>query len=558
MSLLSIGTSGLITAQTSLSTTSHNISNINTDGFIRQRTQNVTQTPEFRGGFFVGSGVTVGGVERIYDSFIAENVRTFRSQEQQQATVLGFARQVDDLLGSPELSLSKGLEGFFDAVQEVSNDPTSVSTRQVLLTQADILANRFNTLDTQLDGLKDQVNSNLATNVLDVNVLSKGIAELNQAIFEASAGGSAVPNDLLDQRDQLINQLSSFVSVSTLNDANGAINVLVGSGQGLVIGNSSINLSIVPNGADPTLNDIAYGPSAINITNQINGGSLGGLLSVRADVIVPAQTELDALAVGFVTALNDQHQKGITLNGTIGGNLFLPTAADAGTIRIAITDPRDLAVAFPVATTTAVANTGSGQVDITSIDATLPITLPYLAANVTLTFNSTTNQYTVADGTDTATFAYNPATQSGIQVDLTTVTAAFTTPVELTITASGVPANGDVITIGNSSAVGDNRNALALASLQTTKLLSAGTQTFGDAYGITVANVATRTNQAEIGQQIQQGLLNQTVARFEEKSGVNLDEEAANLLKFQQAYQAASQIITVSNTVFNTLLQAIR
>lgn len=557
MSLLSIGTSALTTAQTSLSTTSHNISNINTEGYNRQRTDRVTQIPSFEGTYFLGSGVTVGGVERVFDQFLAEQVRTFTSQEQQLDTVLTFARQVDDLLGSPELSLSKGLEGFFEAVQEVSNNPTSVATRQVVLAKAEILANQFNTLNTQLDGFKDQVNSNLATDVKDVNTLSKGIAELNKTIFEASAGGSVIPNDLMDQRDQLINELSSLVSVSTITDTNGLENVFIGNGQALVVGGSSIDLSIIPNGVDPTLNDIGYGSSAVNVTSQISGGSLGGLLSVRSDIILAAQTELDTLASGFVTAMNDQHQKGITLNGIFGGDLFTPAVATAGTITLAVTDPRDLAVAFPVATTTSVTNSGSGQVDITSIDATPPITPPYLAANVTLTFNSTTNQYTVADGTDTTTFAYNPASQSGLQVDLGALTAAWTTPVELTVTVSGVPADTDVITIGNSTAVGDNRNALALAELQTTKLLSAGTQTFGDAYGITVANVATRTNQADIGQEIQQGLLDQTSLRYQSKSGVNLDEEAANLIKFQQSYQAAAQIITVSNTVFNALLQAV-
>lgn len=237
--------------------------------------------------------------------------------------------------------------------------------------------------------------------------------------------------------------------------------------------------------------------------------------------------------------------------------MFLPAASDAGSIRLAITDPRDLAVAFPVATTTSSLNAGTGQVEVASIDGTPPLTLPYLAANVTLTFNSTTNQYTVADGTDTATFAYDPASQSGLQVDIGALTAAWTTPVDLTVEVSGVPANADVFTLGNSSAVGDNRNALALADLQTTKLLSGSTQTFGDAYGVIVANVATRTNQADISQKTQQGLLDQTVLRYESVSGVNLDEEAANLIKFQQAYQAAAQIITVSNTVFNALINAV-
>jgi flagellar hook-associated protein 1 FlgK len=128
---------------------------------------------------------------------------------------------------------------------------------------------------------------------------------------------------------------------------------------------------------------------------------------------------------------------------------------------------------------------------------------------------------------------------------------------ELTLVLNGIPANGDVITIGNSSSIGDNRNALALADLQITKTLNGGTQSFADAYGVTVANVATRTHQADIGQKTQQGLLDQVKLRQESLSGVNLDEEAANLIKYQQSYQAASQIITVSNTIFEALMRAV-
>jgi flagellar hook-associated protein 1 len=555
MSMLNIGVTALAATQSALSTTSNNISNINTEGYNRQRAEFGTQEPDFNGTYYIGSGVKVETVKRLFDDFLATQVRTFTSQESQADTVLNFARQIDDLLGSDALSLSSGLEGFFNAVNEVANDPTSISTRQVLLTQAEILATRFNTLSQQLDGFKEQVDNNLETNVTDVNNISQGIAELNQAILEASGGNSVPPNTLLDRRDKLITDLSSLVSVTTVPDSNGSIGVFVGNGQALVLGSTAIKLSIVPNTVDPTLNDIGYGPTNINVTKQIVGGSLGGLLAVRSDIILSSQAELDTLAASVTKVMNEQHRKGITLTGAFGADLF--TGSDAGAIRLAVTDPRDLAIAFPVATTTSALNTGTGQIEVSTIDGVPPLTLPYLAANVTLTFDNTTNQYTVADGTDTATFAYDPSSQSGLQVDIGALTAAWTTPVELTIKVSGVPANTDVFTLGNSSAVGDNRNALALASIQTTKILNGGTQTFGSAYGVVVANVATRTNQADIGQRTQQGLLDQTVLRYESVSGVNLDEEAANLIKFQQSYQAAAQIISVSNTIFNALINVV-
>ena len=570
MSMLNIGTSALLTTQASLSTTSHNISNVNTDGYNRQRVTQATQVPNFEGGYYIGSGVTVSSVERIFDSFLADQVRIFTSQEKSFDTFSTFASQVDDLLGAPELSLSSGLQGFFDAVQDVADDPTSIPARQVMLTEADTLAKRFNTLDTQLNAFNEQVNINLDAAVKDVNIISKGIAQLNQAITEASGGAGVAPNDLMDQRDQLINQLSGYISVSTNVQSNGSVNVFIGNGQALVVGQTAVGLKVITDPLDNTRSEIGYGPSGINVSSQLTGGSIGGLLSVRQDVLDPARAEIDALAAGMIDTINAQHTVGLTLDGNTGGNFFEPTDAliqDAGSIRLAITNPRDIAVAFPVSTTTNTNNAGTAQLNVTKVSSLVnPAGGQALAGDVQLSYAN--NQYTVTYQGETAVIPYTPGVDSGKSFDLSLLSfsgAPAPTAPDLKITLSGVPANTDNFTISNSynggfTAVGDNRNALALAQLQTTKTLNqvngVATRSFGDAYGILVANVATRTHQASVGQQTQKGLLDQTNLRYESVSGVNLDEEAANLIKFQQAYQAASQIITVSNTVFNSLISA--
>lgn len=568
MSMLNIGTSALLTTQASLSTTSHNISNVNTDGYNRQRVTQGTQTPNFEGGYYIGTGVTVNSVERIFDSFLSDQVRIFTSQEKSFDTFSTFARQVDDLLGAPELSLSSGLQGFFDAIQDVADDPTSIPARQVMLTEADTLAKRFNTLDTQLNAFNQQVNLGLDNAVKDVNILSQGIADLNQAITEASGGAGVAPNDLMDQRDQLINRLSGYISVSTNVQSNGAVNVFIGNGQALVVGQSAIALKVITNPLDTTRSEIGYGPSNVNVSAQLTGGSIGGLLNVRQEVIDPARSEIDALAAGMIDTINAQHTVGLTLDGNTGGNFFEPTDAliqDAGSIRLAITNPRDIAVAFPVSTTTNINNSGTAQLNVTKVSSLVdPANAQALASDVQFSFAS--NQYTVTYQGETAIIPFTPGVDSGKSYDLSVLsfTGGITAP-DIKITLSGVPANNDSFTISNSNnggftAVGDNRNALALGQLQIAKTLNqvngVATRSFGDAYGILVANVATRTHQADVGQQTQKGLLDQTNLRYESVSGVNLDEEAANLIKFQQAYQAASQIITVSNTVFNSLMSA--
>lgn len=576
MSMLNIGTSALITTQASLSTTSHNISNANTEGYNRQRVQQGTQIANFEGSSYIGSGTKVDSVERIFDQFLADQVRIFTSQEKQFDTFTTFARQVDDLLGSPELSLSSGLQGFFDSIQDVADDPTSIPARQVMLTQADTLANRFNILDTQLNSFNEQVNVNLQTAVNEVNALAKGIAELNQVLIETSGSSATPPNDLLDQRDQLINQLSSYISVSTNPQSNGAINVFIGNGQGLVVGQSDIALSVVFDPLDSSRSEVGYGPSGINVSAQLTGGSIGGLLTVRQDVINPARAEIDALAVGMIDSLNAQHKVGLTIDGNAGGNFFEPSDAllqDAGSIRLAITNPRDIAIALPVLTATNVNNIGTAALEIKKVDGSDPSFTPLnpLISDLVFSFDSSLIPpgYTVSYAGETATIDYNSATENGKTFDLSALTftgAPPPTAPPLTITLSGVPSNTDNFTVSNSTnggfdSVGDNRNGLALGELQLSKTLNQvngnATRSFGDAYGMLVANVATRTNQSDVGQQTQKALLDQTSLRYESTSGVNLDEEAANLIKFQQAYQAASQIITVSNTIFDALIRAI-
>jgi flagellar hook-associated protein 1 FlgK len=559
MSLLTTGVSALNTSQTSLATAGHNISNVNTEGYSRQRVNQSTLPPNFQGANYVGSGVSVSSIERLYDEFLAIQVRTFTSQQAQHESFAKVAGQISTVLGSSASSLSGGLESFFNAANGVANDPTSIAARQVLLSEGESLVNRFRTLDNQLAQIDSQLDGQLAASLDEVNLIAKGIAGLNQAIIDLSSSSGGQPNDLLDQRDELINRLAEYVSVNTIEEDIGSVSVFIGTGQGLVIGTTQTDLKAITDlSTDPARLGIGYGSNSIDISAQISGGSLGGILQVRGDVIDVARNELNALATAFIDNVNTIHQQGVTLDGSVGGNLFGPIppstlVADAGSIFVAVTDPRDVAAAFPASVTTSSNTSGTGTVEITSIDTSPPLTLPLFGAGdeIQFIYNDTTNEYAVTDGVNVTTITYDPAVDSGKTFNLTT---PF---VGLTVKLSGVPADADQFTIGNNTAVGDNRNALALANFRTEKILGSGTQSLADAYDILIADVASRTNRAEINKQAQQGLLGQLQARFDSISGVNLDEEAANLIRYQQAFQAASQIITVSNTIFNSLLSAL-
>jgi flagellar hook-associated protein 1 FlgK len=456
MSLLGIGTTALTAAQTSLATTSHNISNVNTEGYSRQRAEFGAYSPDFNGVHYLGNGVNVLGVERAYDEFLAYQVRAYTSSSQKQNTFLSFSKQVDELLSSDSTGLDKGMKDLFNAAHEVSNDPTSIAARQSLLSQAELLSNRFNTIDKQLQQIDAQLDNSLATTVDTINEISKGIAKLNETISVLTKSSGAVPNDLLDQRDQLVNRLSGLANLQVVKEDNGAYNVFIGNGQALVVGNSRIELSTINDtSTTPPRLAVGYGPSNINITSELSGGKIGGILQVRTDVIDATRSELDQLAQAIVTSFNTVQTAGVDLAGTAGTNIFDPAGTTAGTISVIMTDPRLIAA------------------------------------------SSTTNP-----------------------------------------------------------GVANNQNALAMAKLQSDKTMSGGTLSFAESYNKTVSTVATKTMQADVGQQTQAGLLNQVKLRFDSVSGVNLDEEAANLIKFQQSYQAASQIISVSNTVFNALINA--
>ncbi|HKK14254.1 MAG TPA: flagellar hook-associated protein FlgK, partial [Gammaproteobacteria bacterium] len=229
--LLGIATGGLLAFKRALSTTGHNITNVNTDGYSRQRVELATQTPQLSGAGFIGSGVKVTGVTRAYDQFVTDQVRNSNASASGLNVYHQMASQLSNVLGDSSTGLSAGLNSFFNAVQGVANDPTSVPARQVLLGEGQSLVNRFHTLNKQLSDQRTSVNGQLKNAVNDINSLAGSIASLNQSIVnETGKSGGQLPNDLLDQRDQLLKELSSKVAVSTVTQDDGSVNVSIGKG----------------------------------------------------------------------------------------------------------------------------------------------------------------------------------------------------------------------------------------------------------------------------------------------------------------------------------------
>lgn len=547
--MLSIGISGLQASQRNLATTGHNISNVNTDGFSRQSVEQATRSPTSSGNGFIGSGVDVVSIQRVFDQFLSDQVTARTSSFNQLDTLQQLASGIDGLLANPDAGLNPVLQKFFNAVQDVSNNPTSIPARQVVISEAQTLVDRFSSLDNRLEDLRNSVNGQLDAVTTEINTIASSIAGLNDSITQESGkAGGQPPNDLLDKRDVLINRLAELVGVNTVNGNDGSVNVFIGNGQSLVLGNTATSIGTMRNIFDKSQLDVSLrsGTTEYSISSQITGGKLGGLLAFRDEVINPAQDSMGRIAIGLAATFNTQHQLGDDINGNPGGLFF-----------------NDIVASSPQVLSSSNNNPASGTVGVSISDTNL-----MKASEYRLNY-------------DGATFSLQRLSDNTI-VDSGFAIGDFPRTVAgdgITLTLSGSAAAGDSflirpvrnggsdisVAIGSAAefaaaasgnALGDNSNALALVAMQLKNVMGGSTETYQSAYAKLVSSVGGVTNKAKINANAQSTLLNKAVEEQQNVSGVNLDEEAANLVKFQQAYQASAQLVRIANEVFQTLINA--
>lgn len=542
--ILNTGVNALNAFQRQLATTGQNIANVNTEGYSRQRVDLESIAPINGSAGSIGAGVKAAAIRRSYDDFLAGGVRSYTASHEEYSILHERASQIDNVVGDASAGLNRMMQDFFASIQDVSLGPTSVPARTVMLNRAEMLSDRFQTLDGWMEEQRNGLNRDLDVFVDEVNGIAQSIASINKRIQSLASNNAFPPNDLLDQRDNLLDQLSAYVNVSSQLQDDGAMNVFIGSGQALVVGDAAGTLSLSNGQAARDQKEINItlggGGATVAVTQQISGGKLGGALRFRNEVLNPAQDSLGLVAIGLAHNFNEQHLLGTDLDGNAGVALF------------GLGSPQALA------DTT---NRGTGTVAAIFDPATIN--------------NLTGDEYRVSyDGSD-----WSISTSPGGTPSLLGANGVYVHEgVQLTL--SGVPSAGDSfllrptragaaamttqftdprkIAAAQSAAPGDNRNALALADLQNASSLMGGTATLGDAYGRMVADVGTRTHQAGSNAEVQAQLLGQAENAKSAVTGVNLDEEAANLVRFQQAYSAAAQVISTANTLFDTLLGAVR
>jgi len=644
------GLSGLNASQAALVTTGHNTANVNTPGYNRQSAEVASAGGLYKVGVgFFGNGARVVDVNRSYDQYLSAQFNQAQSANQSLSTYYTQISQIDNMLANQKAGLAPQLQTLFSHVQAVANTPADPSARQQLISSSQALANQFRTMDQYLTSLNSNVNDQISGGVDQINAYAEQIASLNKQVTMLSNGNQA-PNDLMDQRDQLVNELGKLVGTKLVVQDGGQYNVFIGSGQTLVLGDRASRLAAINSASDPSRTTLALVNAAGNKVelqeSVISGGSLGGLLQFRNEALAASQNSLGRMAIALADSFNAQQKLGVDLNGALGedffsqavpgvlsnsrntgtlgvtaafsdtsrlttsdyrlavgagpslsvtrlsdnkifsaadlavsvppntfdgvtlalagtgaaGDSFLiqPTRTGARDLTVKVTDPARIAAASPFITGNTAGNQGSGAINAGSVNASYLATP--LAASVTLTYNSTTNQFsgfpaaaavtvTLANGTP------DPASPYAAGVPVTYSAGAKMSFNGITVAISGTPSNGDNFTVAkNTGGVSDGSNALLLGALQNKKTMGNGTASFNDAFGQLVSSVGNKTRQVQIAGTAQTSLTTQIRSLQQSVSGVNQDEETANLLMFQQMYQANAKVIQTASAMFDAIL----
>ena len=670
-SLINIGMSGLNASQGALATVGNNIANANTSGYSRQQIVQGSGASQQVGGVFIGTGTTLADVRRVYNSYLDAQLQTTTSLNGDAQAYLDQIGSVDKLLSDKSTGISAVLSSFFSSLQTAAGAPGDVSPRQLLLTNAQALSNRFNSISSQLNQQNEGINTQLDSLTSMVNQHTATIASLNKQIAQATTAGNT-PNNLLDARNEAVRTLNELVGV-TVQEHDNVYDVTLGTGQALVQGNTSNTLSAVPGKVDKSQFSIQinYAQSSSDVTSVITGGKIGGLLRYRDDVLAPAINDLGRTAIVVADAINKQLGQGLDANGEFGSSMFnsinsaqaisqrslassgnsagsgnlnvsitdsgaltaydyqvtftssteymikrsdgetakgpfklgdqpqgfgftlalpengkvqagdtfkvSPTRSGASNMGVQMTDANKLAFAGPLVMDKSSSNTGTGTASSPTL--LLPLDIYHSkglgqlqsqiegAMPVRITFDEAVNgsqNYRVLNekGEKIGEGSFVPGQDKELKISVSvTQPDGSTTDIDFNTTVSGSPAKGDSFDIKfNKDGKADNTNANHLLELQTKKTVGVsdgGGASFAGSYTQLVSKVGAKASQAALDGTATTAALAYAKESRSSVSQVNLDEEASNLVKFQQYYTASSQIIKAAQETFSTLINSL-
>lgn len=556
MNLYGLGLSALLNAQQNLQTTGHNINNAAVEGYNRQTVLSQTQGANPTGAGYIGRGVQAVTVQRAYDQFLHQQLMNSKGKHAEYVSYGNEIDQLNNLFADRTTGISPALQEFFGALQAVASNPADPAARQELLGRAQNLATQLNETDTFIENQRRNLNTQIGTLSHQINSYVERIHELNEQITKARAATpNHAPNDLLDQRDQLLMELNELVEVKSF-EQDGRLNLTLSSGQLLLSGSTVHELRAIPSANDPSRHVLAHqvkgadGPQWVEMSDDsIRGGELGGLLKYRSQTLDSAQNALGRLAIGIGQSVNEVHQQGIDLNGDMGLDLFNFSIGQG----LPMTGPGfpDGVSALQVELQDSSALTLNDYRVVAQYDddgAFTGLAFYDLKSGAQVSAEKVEDadgDYYLLDGLKVylpedvpagAEWSLKPTRRGaegfGVQIDDPAKIAAGTP-------GSG-PSNGD--------------NALALADLQSKQILGQGTMDFNDAFGQLVNRVAVQTQENTTAAKAQENLVQQNYAAQQRVSGVNLNEEYLMLEQYVEQFRAASKLIDVGTSMFDTLL----
>lgn len=647
--LFNISTRALTADYAALTTIGNNISNANTPGYSRQQVNLATEAGQYTGAGFFGRGVTVSTVTRASDEFMTREAALTTSQASMDSARLDQLNQLQKLFPTGDQSIGQAAQNMLNAFADVATNPQDMAARQVVLSQAQQLASRMNSAGQQLTSMQQGIKSDIGTSVAAVNKLAAQVATLNQQIA-AYNGTGHTPNDLLDQRDQAINQISQYMQVSTISAPDGSLGVFIGGTQRLVLGNQSTTLSVTDDTYDNSKARVSVqdfsGPRELD-AGTLAGGSIAGLLQFQDQDLTDARNMLGQMSAALSSRVNEQQSYGLDLgnpasagapifsvgaprvlpastNGKTAGNftatvgisvtdatklqaseyelradpsnagmylvtplsggqpsgasisydpsaspaqvidgftlsvgspapsatdrfLIQPVSQAAQSMQRVLSDPKGIAAASPVTGTTAATNKGTASVaSLTVVSSALD---PTLTASVNFTSATGNYNWSLVDSSGTTVSSGTGTWQAGQPIALN----------GFELQLDGVPANGDAVTVAPTTyPASNNGNARAMLALRDDPMVGQSATSKGatitSAYAQNMADIGVRVQGAQNTSDISASIAKSAKDALSNETGVNLDEEAARLIQFQQSYQAAAKVLQVAQGVFDTLL----
>lgn len=663
INLYQTGVSGLLAAQQQLAVTGHNIANVNTEGYNRQRAEQGASTGIVNGGNYIGAGTYVQDITRIYDQFSHKEQLLSQSNLGNADSLSINLNQLNEIMTFSGNAIGDSIERFYQAMNGIADNPSDLGLRSIALSQAEILASDFNTLNANFDQLEKSTNGEIEQIASKISQISYEIAKINDQVLQnKDLTVAGQPNDLLDKRDQLVGQLGEYTSVNTIQDANGVMTVMIGNGATLVAGITPLTVTVKAGDPDPLQTELQLnspnGSVALDATKL--GGSIAAKLEYRDEHLLNARNEINRLAMAISETLNQAQSQGLDLDGQQGRDLFTdinstslqasrvlehntntgtldanvsisdvslvptdefeikfdgtdyimtnktdgsstnlgapgagtyttafgfefneaagvpntddtftirPTENSASLMKVTLTDGKGIAASAAVGVNADENNVSDGAVNI--INVTDPVTAR--------TYTEGTNAQITVDVYESApgTFDYrvydaaNPppaptlaagsfAAGASAVIDMPPAPATAAFQIEITGSPVGQGALArEKFTVSDVFGPGNGSNAAFIATTQEQAIIGDSNQTFSQSLAITTADIGSKASSAELVANTAEALFTQAYNRNQSTSGVNLDEEAANMIKFQQAYQASSRIISVANTIFDTLLAAV-